>query len=249
MEYSARSIWFSGLALLVALSGCSSSSTSNGGSGTGGAGSITGGTGGNSSTGTGGSSNATTTQVTGSVCPGTFIGCGGDPTGTWKYSALCFEGDMTQAYNDYETEKYGAACANLIQSVTITIGGTVSINAGTYTYDSSSTNTQERVWTSACMAAMSGKATTMSELLCSNLQTAFSKDAGTAATCAFDGTNCTCVQSTTSTSSGTDTYTVSGNAVLWSNGTTSEFCVEGSSLTFQDPTDFGFNYSTTLQKQ
>jgi len=65
------------------------------------------------------------------------------------------------------------------------------------------------------------------------------KDTGTAATRAFYGTACTCVQSTTTTSSGTDTYTVSGNTIVWNNGTTSEFCVEGDSLTFQDPTDFG----------
>jgi hypothetical protein len=237
--------WVSGAALIAMLAGCSSNAPNSGQTDGGGAGQSQAGTGGTSST-----SPALGNPIMAGTCTNAYSACGGDPKGTWKSTDICVEGDFVQAYNDYEEQEYGSACKDLIRSVTVGLSSVTTYGEGVFTANAASVLEMERVYTSACLSSMSGSTVTMTVGMCASLQTSFSQQVDTTATCAFDGTACTCATKMTSTSTYSDAYSVSGNSLVWTDGSTTEFCIDGNSMLDRHMTDFdGVLYVVTSSRQ
>jgi hypothetical protein len=95
--------------------------------------------------------------------------------------------------------------------------------------------------TNGCYAAMFG--TTWSSASCASVAQTLDQQSGTIATCSPGNSLCDCVY-TTAFPATSDTYTVDGASLVASDGSSTEFCVQGSTMTQRD--SFGNNtYAVT----
>lgn len=229
-----------GAATTLGVAACDSTTTTTGGFG-GAAGSL--GAGGRGTGGAGG-----TGQVVASNCATAPTACGGDLTGTWKIAQVCTEGDLAQYYNDQITQT-SAACSNTFQSVTVSASGSLTYQNGTLTPNASITLSQDLLLTPACFSGIAGQPVTVNAALCSSYaNTLEAQTTGSSATCVFDNTNCNCALTVTKPGN-SDTYSTSGTSIVWSDGTTSTYCVQGNTLVERDQVVPNVYIVTTMTKQ
>jgi len=226
--------------------GASAGTSGKGGTGTGG--SATGGTGtagkggsaGSGTAGKGGStglggragSGGTGPAGTGGTGTPTHLGdcddftpCGGDPEGTWRVTDTCMELTFSTL---------PAGCENMIDDFSIDVEGTYTIADGTVTSSIAVNSSMTLVIDDTCAQALIGSELITAALACPLIEQQASEDPETAMTCEIEGANCVCVQTQMpAPQETTDTYTISGNQLVDSDGAAIDFCAEGDSLLLQ----------------
>jgi hypothetical protein len=168
-----------------------------------------------------------------------FDECGGDPTGTWNVRDSCFE-FFIEPFAEYP------ACQGAFQSKA-SVTGSYTLVDGTVTWDTVVTVDVAVTISDACASDLAGSPITAAEL-CPSLEESFMEQ-GTFASADCGGTStCVCdLAMPPETSSGTDTYVLSGNTLVDSEGDVTGFCVEGDVLSLQTTTDEA-NATMTLER-
>jgi len=204
--------------------------------------SVGGGTSAGGATGAGGTQTATSTgnDNSTSACSETFTPCGGDPTGTWDIVSVCLQGDLAAAANaGYAADS--ADCSSLCTEATLAAQGSVTYSAGSVQPNAVLSLSETLEMTASCYAALFGKA--WNSASCATVAQMLEKQSGTTAACSAGNSICNCVYMDT-TQAVADTYTVNGTTLVASDGSTTEFCVQGSTMTQRD--SFGNNaYAVT----
>ena len=182
--------------------------------------------------GTGGSVTAGTSSLvsTSGICTSSFTACGGDPTGIWDIVGVCVQGDIAAAANA-EYASSASQCSDICTGAKPAAQGSVTFSAGNYQPNAVVSLTETLVVSDSCYAALWGQSWTAAS--CTTLAQDLSQQAGTTATCTPTSTSCDCVYETVLAAQ-SDTYTVSGSLLVASDGTTTEFCVQGSTMTQRD---------------
>ena len=164
------------------------------------------------------------------TCSETFEPCGGDPTGTWDIVSVCIQGDLAAAANAaYASD--AQACSNLCTAASLNARGSIAYNAGYYEPNAVLTISETLEVTPSCYAALSG--TSWSNAACASMMQTLQGQSNTTATCSADNTGCECVY-TTSSSAVADSYTIKGTTLVASDGSTTDFCVQGSTMSERD---------------
>ncbi len=163
-------------------------------------------------------------------CAGIFSPCGGDPTGTWDIASVCVDGDLAAAANQgYASD--AAECSSLCTSATLAAAGSVSYDNGSLQPNAILSLTETWVMPANCYAALSGA--TWATSACASYAQGLNQQSGTTVTCSPGNALCDCVYSNV-TPSTTDTYAVNGSLLVASDGSTTEFCIQGSTMTQRD---------------
>lgn len=166
----------------------------------------------------------------------TFVACGGDPTGTWKFANFCVDPKTLGSDPFKGTCPQAAATAEVTWDSTVTITGTAS--SGTQVV-SSGTQTLSYEFTfplSCATSASDGGITACNQ--------AFTKPGDPTCTDTGGG-NCTCSKSSSNPqAASTRNYTTSGNLYTSTDPTnnstsTGEYCVKGNLLYFKEIKDGG----------
>jgi hypothetical protein len=192
--------------------------------GTGGTSGGTGGTGGRTGTATGGTAGASTLPA----CTGTFKPCGGDPSGTWDIVSACLEGDLLASLNAAAGADY-PDCAGGVSAASVTLTGSVTYGAGTYSYDAQSNVAETVTYTPKCYSSVS-PGSTLSTSTCNGIQQALILDAGATASCTY-ATSCNCQLTVANVNTSSGTYQVSGSTITEDTGSSYDFCVNGNTMT------------------
>jgi len=167
---------------------------------------------------------------TAETCTGTFNACGGDPTGTWDIVSVCVDGNLAAVANTtYATNS--KECSNLCAAATLTARGSMTYGSGSVQPNVILSITETLEMTASCYAALFD--TTWSSAACTSVAQMLNQQSGTTASCSPGNSSCDCVYTTAATAT-TDTYTVNGNSLVASDGTTTEFCVQGSTMIQRD---------------
>lgn len=167
-------------------------------------------------------------ESSGKAACGAFAACGGNLDGTWVIDGNCAEADL-EAYMMAQSD-LPAECSAAFKNVTMDVAGTITYAAGTETSDTTVTTHVNSVYTAECISAMAGqKITSLSQVACDAAEQGAVQNGGTA-TCTLVGSACDCNITSVQTVQETETYTVSGNAVAYSDGSSMEYCVSGSNL-------------------
>jgi hypothetical protein len=174
----------------------------------------------------GGGDGVTLTKAT--VCSGSYSACGGDPTGTWDLAGVCVEGDLAASADAQLSSKY-AACAGSITNATVAGGGSVTYSGGNATYDAKEELVSTLAYSPACVAAISSGAT-LSASVCTQVQSNLNAETNTKGNCSYDGSHCNCTMTVTNPDTVTHTFSVSGSTISESDGSSYQFCVNGSSM-------------------
>ena len=198
-------------------------------------------TGGTSAGGTTSASGATSTGGTAttsslangnsaSACSEVFTACGGDPAGTWDIIGVCVQGDLASVANtSYAAD--ATQCSSLCTTATLAAQGSVTYNAGTVQPNAVLSLSETLQMTANCYAALFG--TAWNSTSCAAVARTLDQQTGTTATCSAETAGCDCTYVTIMPASA-DTYTVDGTVLVASDGSTTEFCVQGSSMTQRD---------------
>ncbi len=200
-----------------------------------------------SAAGTGG---VQTSNVDGSAgaptsCTKSFEPCGGDPTGTWDIVGVCVQGDLVAAANAaYASDS--EACSSLCTSASLEAHGSVTYGAGIYEPNVVLTISENLEVTPSCYVALFGSA--WSSAVCTSIAQALEEQSGTTATCVASNSGCECVY-TANTSATADTYTTNGTTLVGSDGSTTDFCVQGSTMTERDALGDGTYAVTQFRKR
>jgi hypothetical protein len=165
--------------------------------------------------------------IKGTTCSGTFDACGGDPTGTWDIVSICAEGDLVSAFNAELSAKQ-AACSSTFTAASLAAAGSVTYAAGNVSYTGNVEVSESLSYTSACVSAVSGGAT-LNASTCSQIQNNLNNEPNTQSTCNFTTANCNC-NTTVSNSPTSGTFTASKSTITESNGSSYEFCVNGTTM-------------------
>ena len=180
-----------------------------------------------------------------SACSEVFTACGGDPTGIWDIESVCIDGDLIAATNaDYAS--ISTVCAQLCSGATLSARGAVTYNAGNFEANAILGLSETLGITAECYAALSGSTSTSAS--CTNFMQNLNEEAGTVAACSTNGTGCDCSY-TTAVAAAADTYSISGTMLVASDGTTTEFCVQGSTMTQRDSFGEGAYVVTSFKKR
>lgn len=161
-------------------------------------------------------------KVVASACAdevASWAACGGDPTGTWKYSKLCATTEIGSGENPL-----AQACPDSKFEIDVTIDGTITFD-GTNATNSAHTTTSKTTFIipTSCYAAL-GNTT------CDGLKQAFEADS-----CSEANGACTCSksQSENEDADPPQPYTIEGTKITVGDGKPSAFCVNGSTLSVE----------------
>ena len=163
-----------------------------------------------------------------------FTACGGDLTGQWTIDGLCTEGDITEGMLD-ETEM-PAECKDAFQNMSLQMSGTLTYANGIETADMKMAMKVKYTFTSACFSAMSMP---MTQEACSAAEMTSDDPDAPVLSCSVSGSACNCTMSMENQGVETDTYTVSGSTLTYSDGESAQFCVAGDKLTIREPSEAG----------
>jgi hypothetical protein len=180
------------------------------------------------------------------ACTGTFNACGGDPTGTWKVTAVCTDGDLVAGLNAEIAADY-SACGNTFTAASAALGGSVTYGTGEYSFDATMEIVEVFAYTPACFSQISG-GVALSAGVCSQLQQGLNSEPGGKATCSYDGTNCSCQGTITYQNTTSGTYTISGSTIVEDSGTTYDYCIDGDTMS-QREIIAGNAYGVTQMKK
>jgi hypothetical protein len=168
---------------------------------------------------------------------GAFSACGGDIRGTWTFEGVCAEGDITSAMMD--TSGLPPECSDIIKSFSLDISGTLTYANGTETSDVTMSMSTRALYSAACLSAEAGMPVTATQPLCDTISSGVSSADGLTMTCTLASGGCDCNMTMSEHTQESDSYTVSGGTLIYSDGDTLEFCVFGNKLTFRSATDAG----------
>lgn len=167
-------------------------------------------------------------KVVASACAeevASWAGCGGDPKGTWKYSKLCTTAEIGSGENPF-----AQICPDAKIEADLTIDGTVTID-DTNVAASASTTTSviSFVIPASCYPALNNAT-------CDKLKDMFEADS-----CSEADGKCTCKKTSTETDEADPPkpYTIDGTKITVGDGSPTEFCVKGSSLSVESVDDAG----------
>jgi hypothetical protein len=170
------------------------------------------------------------TLIQATACSSAFAACGGDITGTWKYSAACIEGDFTAAINSAAAAGT-PACSTMYTASAVAAKGTGTFTSGNYTQQASIQFTEQLSVTQACFAALSGGVTLDANMCAQFQQQLVAQSGGGTASCSYASPNCNCTATITHPSPTSGTYTTSGNTLTQDGTDSFDYCVNGSTLT------------------
>ena len=172
----------------------------------------------------------------GAAACGSFTACGGDLEGTWELEKLCL---------DVDPAMFGAidnpACSDFVQDVRVMADGMLTVTSDTLTFSGTLDMDIDFRFSDACLQASAGDTTIKTNAqLCSSLQDGLEEGAQepdaaiTSATCSAGAAACNCTASAPpQTISSSGAYSVTGNTLMDPDGETSEYCVQGDSLTLR----------------
>lgn len=173
-------------------------------------------------------------------------GCGGELEGTWVLDGFCPEGDLGALMMAHS--EVPAACSDMFRDVTMDFAGTVTFAAGTETVEGSSTTHVNALYTAACISAMAGQTiTSLNQQACDGAEQGAAANGGTA-TCALVGSACECEVTIVQSLQETQSYTIAGGTIAYSDGTSANYCVSGSKLTLRGELEAGFYMQQTLHR-
>jgi hypothetical protein len=166
-----------------------------------------------------------------------FTACGGDLTGQWAIDGVCTEGDFAAARmggTDLPEE-----CKNAVQSVSVQMSGTLTYASGIETSDIRMTMKVKYTFTAACISAMAGGVSVpMTQEVCSAAGSVGGGDPeAPTISCNLAGNACNCNMTIDTQGTGTDSYTVSGSIMTYTDGDSAQFCVSGDKLTLRQASD------------
>jgi hypothetical protein len=172
---------------------------------------------------------------------GPFTPCGGSVVGTWKIATMC----MGTA--DAGVPKADAACFTTTSNPNMKYGGTFTFrNDATYTADIAVNGSQTLTYSAGCFSGA---------FSCSAIDSIFKgpgvADAGMSGSCTSGSSgSCTCNETmNTDLTTIEGTYTTSGTTITMTSGSgsspdTSDYCVQGNTLTLHESNSSG--QSSTL---
>lgn len=161
-----------------------------------------------------------------------FFACGGDPTGTWNVSTLCFNGDLNAEL--FAETNLPADCSLLFQNATLTGTGTLTYANGAETLNIAATISVTAQYTEPCLSAVTGQNSTMDLTTCSELQNQWANQINVkSASCSLIGTTCRCSITETKPLDSVNDYTISGNSLEYVKGDSADYCVSGASMTLR----------------
>lgn len=233
------------LAALLAL-GCGGSSTSSddddGGSGgssmsSGGTSSNRGGSsngvGGSGASGgsaaTGGSGATGGTGGTGMIAPigdcEDFVPCGGDPEGVWRVTDVCTELATSTLFP-------AAGCENALTGFDADVDGTYTFSNGVVTFEGTVAYQLTLEIDDVCASSLADTGGVPAALLCPLIEASYADAGAESASCDTSTGNCVCVLSFPAEPSMSEpqTYTISGNQLVTSDGASTDFCEQGETL-------------------
>ncbi len=168
---------------------------------------------------------------------GAFSPCGGDITGTWSFDSVCTEGNITDSL--LSTADLPAACRDIVKSFSLEMRGTLTYSDNTETSDVTMSMTVRVVYSSACIAAEAGAPVTVTQALCDTISSSAGSTDGPSMSCRLASGGCDCTMTMAQSTQGSDSYTVSGSTLTYSDGDTLEFCVSGNNLSVRPSADPG----------
>lgn len=146
-----------------------------------------------------------------------FTPCGGDPTGTWDYTAICIEDPFAALRG---------ACGDItFEDVEGTARGRVTLDGATATRNVTVTTSATAIFGATC--AIAG---------CGPIQTALAAAVDSASCAANAGGGCDCAISQTGGVAESSAYRVEGTQVITEDGTY-DFCVSGGSMQHRETGD------------
>jgi hypothetical protein len=167
-----------------------------------------------------------------------FLACGGDPTGTWNINGICLKGDLNAEM--FAETNLPVDCSDIFQNAAISASGSITYANSTETLNFDTTITATAQYTESCLSAVLGQPSTMDSTTCNDLQTQWSSRVNVdSASCSLIGTTCSCAISETLSVNKTNGYTIDIDALNYMNGSSSEFCVSGVTLSILKPSLYG----------
>lgn len=177
------------------------------------------------------------------TCNETFTACGGDPTGTWQYTSGCTTPDPATVANQGIAAQF-PACAGIFTGMTASLGGSVTLQGGTYSQTESAASTYHATLNATCFTALT--TASLSASTCTQYQSNLNAISGTSATCSYNGSTCNCDYSVSRQATESGTYSISGSTLTStsvdagvSQTTSADFCVQGNNMTLQDVSNSG----------
>jgi hypothetical protein len=167
-----------------------------------------------------------------------FLACGGDPTGTLHVSDICLKGDLNAEM--FSETNLPTDCSNLFQNAVISASGSLTYANNTETLNWVTKITVTAQYTDSCLSAVLGQPSTMDSTICNDLQTQWSNRVNIdSAVCSLIGTTCSCAISESISVNNTNGYTVDIDTLNYTNGSHSDFCVSGATLSILKPGLYG----------
>jgi hypothetical protein len=172
---------------------------------------------------------------------GTFTPCGGSVVGTWKVATMCM------STTDAGAPKTDAACSTTTSNPNMKYGGTFTFrNDATYTADLAVSGSQTLSYSPGCFSGTYS---------CSAIDSVFKDpgiaDAGMSVSCTSGSSgSCTCNETmNTALTAIEGVYTTSDTTITMTSGSgsspeTSDYCVQGNTLTLHESNSSG--QSSTL---
>jgi len=162
-----------------------------------------------------------------------FNACGGDITGTWTFDSVCAEGDIAASLLD--TSGLPSQCSDVIKNLGLKMTGTLTYANGTETANATETVTARAVYSSACINAEAGGTVAVTQSLCDTIASSAASSGGPTMSCKLSNGGCDCSLTMTQDEQTTDTYTVTGGTLTYSDGSSIQYCVSGQTLTVRPP--------------
>lgn len=162
---------------------------------------------------------------------GTFSACGGELDGTWQIDDACVGGALLGSLNS-ELASLPAACHTIFKAAELEVSGTIRYEAGIETTNTTLLGIYSAVYSKECLSAVAGDTITATQDVCAAAETSVEGTEGMAATCTVANGGCSCsIQQQLSAGTQTASYTVEGNALVYSSsGESNAFCVKADSM-------------------
>lgn len=158
-----------------------------------------------------------------------FSACGGNPAGDWVVEGSCQTNDTTVEAIESE---WPAACKGMVVELDKDFTGALSYKDGMEIAHLTYTTVQRSRFTEACFrAVVDDGSAVLNEDRCSGvLEVALGE-----ARCSMQDQACTCVQETTQDLDWASGYTAKKGRLTYEDGSSAQFCVEGTRLTLAVP--------------
>jgi hypothetical protein len=180
-----------------------------------------------------------------------FSACGGDPTGVWQSQAVCMERGFDAVI---DAQDLPAQCQTAMRVGTPRPESTLTVNPdGSFTETGAMILPWSMRWDVPCVSALSEQPITLAQMptFCDSFQAQIGNDPSSvfaSLNCQVVVDVCSCSATQLVTIQGSGTSEIQGTSIVFSDGTTREFCIEGDEfrLRSEDAT-FGGTVSTYIR--